>query len=226
MVDYPVAFIAGTAVRGAAASVLMRNVLARHPLAFLVTLASWGLTVPMSRSQTHILRDIDANLDRLGWPRDTPIGVVGHSQGGLAAARFAASYPDRTRALVCVGAPFAGARSASRVVRLLGPAAPAAIADMTPSSGFLDALREDMGPVLGRTTNIFASHEMFFSPYTAAYLPGAYNILASSHDDYRKHLRRFPQFVLDEHIPVGVNHLSEMTSPHVRATIYSRLESF
>ena len=42
-----VPIVAGTAIRGVAATIMMRRVLQRHPNAFLITLANFGVTLPL-----------------------------------------------------------------------------------------------------------------------------------------------------------------------------------
>ena len=65
-----VPFVAGTAVKGVAATAMMRGVLQRHPDAFLITLARFGVTLPLHRSQDHITADIRRGLAAQGRPPD------------------------------------------------------------------------------------------------------------------------------------------------------------
>ena len=93
---------------GAAATVMMRPVLERHPDAFLITLANFGVTLTMASSQEHIRRDITKALRERGRARDSPIVLVGHSQGGLAVLRYAIDHPLQVRHAFTIGAPWQG----------------------------------------------------------------------------------------------------------------------
>ena len=115
-----VGIVAGTAIRGAAANVMMRPVLERHPNAFLITLANFGVSLPLLRSQSHIEADIARALEKQERPANTPIVLVGHSQGGLAVLRYAVDHPDQVVHVVSVGSPWHGAVSAGTVSRLVG----------------------------------------------------------------------------------------------------------
>ena len=59
-----VPIVAGTAIRGMAANVMMNGVLRRHPNAFLVTLERWGVSVRLDESQTYLRREIRTGLMR------------------------------------------------------------------------------------------------------------------------------------------------------------------
>ena len=128
-----VPIVAGTAIKGLAARFLMNRVLKRHPNAFLITLASLGVTIPLHRSQQHIAADIRSNLMQQGRPPDSPVVMVGHSQGGLACLRYALDHPQQVLHVITVGVPWHGSRSAGAHASLVGSTgrklAPA-IADM------------------------------------------------------------------------------------------------
>jgi len=57
-VSVAVVFVAGTAIKGVAARILMRGVMRRHPNAFLVTLEQWGVTIPLDESQVRLAEHI------------------------------------------------------------------------------------------------------------------------------------------------------------------------
>lgn len=115
-----VPIVAGTAIRGVAATLMMRRVLERHPNAFLITLANFGVTLPMHKSQEHLTRDIRSGLEKQGRDPDSPVVLVGHSQGAIASLRYAVDHPHQVLHVVSVGAPWLGSASARRVSRLFG----------------------------------------------------------------------------------------------------------
>ena len=94
-----VPIVAGTAIRGVAATLMMRRVLERHPNAFLITLANFGVTLPLHKSQEHITRDIQRGLERQGRAADSPVVLVGPLPGsaGIAAVRHRPSAPGAAR---------------------------------------------------------------------------------------------------------------------------------
>ena len=96
-----VPIVAGTAIRGVAATLMMRQVLRRHPNAFLITLAAFGVTIPLHRSQEHLARDIRAGLEAMGRDPGNPVVLVGHSQGGLAVLRYAIDHQQLTSTTPC-----------------------------------------------------------------------------------------------------------------------------
>ena len=154
----PVPIIAGTAIRGLAATVMMGGVMQRHPNAFLITLERWGVTIPLHESQRHIHMAIEDGLVRMGRGAAEPVVLVGHSQGGLAALRYALDHPDQVRHVITVGTPWLGARLAgtvNTVVRRLVRRDVPALADMTPESDFLAGLHAGVPSIATRVTNIF-----------------------------------------------------------------------
>jgi pimeloyl-ACP methyl ester carboxylesterase len=225
--DLPVGIIAGTAIRGVAATVMMNRVLERHPNAFLITLASFGVTIPLSRSQQHLQHDIAAGLLARNRTPEDPFVLVGHSQGALAAVRYAIGNPAVAH-VVAVGAPWGGAVSAGNVVRVLGRrrAFVPALRDMMPGSPYLEGLHRDVPAIAHRLTNIYSTHELFIRPYTQAHLrvPGVANVLIASEAEYLRHLRAHPELDLDDVIHASVNHLSQMSSPLVRSKIWATVQ--
>ena len=220
-----VPIVAGTAVKGVAATAMMRGVLARHPDAFLITLARFGVTLPLHRSQEHITADIRRGLAAQGREPGSPVVLVGHSQGALAVLRYGIDHPDQVRHVISVGAPWHGSVSAGRVARLLrlgGRDLTPALSDMAAGSPFLTALHEDLPTIAGRVTNIYSTHEIFISPYTAAHidLPGVRNVLIASEAEYLRHLQVCPDHPVDDLVLDRVTHLGEMNSSHVRALIW------
>jgi pimeloyl-ACP methyl ester carboxylesterase len=228
-VPVAVPIIAGTAVRGIAAKLMMRNVLERHPNAFLITLAEFGVTLPLHRSQDHIHADITKQLRARGQEPDAPIVLVGHSQGGLAVLRYTADHPDQVLHVFSIGIPWHGARTAgrlSRVMKWTGRDFTPGLTDMAPNSPFLTRLHADLPAIADRVTNIFSTHEVFMQPYTAAYIdvPGVTNILIAPEEEYRSHLERYPQHPVDDVILRKTNHLGEMSAPELRGRIWAKVE--
>lgn len=231
-VDQPLAvpIVAGTAIRGLAASVMMGPVLQRHPNAFLITLERWGVTIPLHESQEFIAEAIEQGMWARGRDPAEPVVLVGHSQGGLAVLRYAVDHPDQALHVVTVGTPWLGAVSAARangLARRLVRRDIPALVDMAPDSEFLTRLHADAGPLGPRLTNLFSTREIFIMPYVAAHIPlaGATNILISTAKEYEHHLRVYGlSHPIDEHIEGRVNHLGEMSHPQVRAVLWRIVE--
>ena len=220
-----VPIVAGTAIRGVAATIMMRRVLARHPNAFLITLASFGVTLPLHRSQEHIASDIRKGLVAQGRAPDAPVVLVGHSQGGLAVLRYALDNPDQVLHVISVGVPWLGSRSAGRLTKALswtGRDLTPGISDMAEGSPYLAKLRRDLPKIAGKVTNIYSTHEVFIRPYTAAHIdvPGVTNVLIAPQNEYRKHLQSYPQLPVDDLIERKTSHLGEMGAPEVRGRIW------
>ena len=227
--DLAVPIIAGTAIRGVAASLMMRTVLQRHPNAFLITLANFGVTLPLHRSQDHLARDIRAGLQRMGRDPGHPLVLVGHSQGGLAVLRYAIDHPQQVLHVISVGAPWSGAVSATRVTNVLGKRGSTlvpAISDMRQGSRFLQSLHRELPRIADRVTNIYSTHELFIRPYTDAHItvPGVQNILIASEEEHVRHLAVYPELPVDDLIMGRVNHMNEMNSPMVRARIWAKVD--
>lgn len=222
-----VPIVAGTAVKGVAATLMMRNVLGRHPNAFLVTLAQFGVTIPLHRSQRHLAGDIRRGLVAQDRAPDAPVVIVGHSQGALAALRYAIDNPEQVRHVFSVGCPWHGSRSAGRVARAIGwtNLAPA-LRDMAEGSRFLNELHDDLPAVADRVTNIYSTHEIFIAPYVDAHIdvPGVSNILIATEREYRRHLDSYPELPIDDYIPGRVTHLGEMSTPQLRSLIWRKVD--
>lgn len=221
-----VPIVAGTAIRGLTASVMMNGVLQRHPNAFLITLERWGVTIRLDDSQQYLHRAIREGLSKQGRPPNNPVVLVGHSQGGLAVLRYAVDHPDQVRHVVCVGTPWSGAPLAGRansLVHMVLRRNIPALVDMTPSSDFLSALHEDVPAIADRVTNIYSTHEILIQPYTSAHidLPGVRNVLIATQEEYEKHLLMNNEtHPVDETIEGRVTHLAEMSSADVRAVVW------
>jgi pimeloyl-ACP methyl ester carboxylesterase len=221
-----VPIVAGTAIRGMAATVMMSGVLRRHTNAFLVTLERWGVSVRLHESQTYLRREIRAGLLRQNRDPAAPIVLVGHSQGGLAVLRYAVDHPEQVRHVVTVGTPWEGAWLAGTldslvhtVVRRHVPA----LVDMTPESEFLQGLHDDVAAIGDRVTNIYSTREILIEPYVSAHIPipGVRNVLIATADEYERHLATYGEtHPVDDHIDARVTHLGEMSSPDVRAVIW------
>ena len=224
-----VPIVAGTAIRGVAATLMMRRVLERHPNAFLITLANFGVTIPLHKSQEHIETDIRKGMLAQGRQPDAPVVLVGHSQGALACLRYAIDHPHQVLHVISVGAPWQGSISAGRVARMVRwtrlDIAPA-LTDMAEGSAFLTQLHDDLPVIADRVTNIYSTHEIFISPYTDAHIdvPGVENYLIATESEYRRHLAACPEYPVDGHIEGRINHLGEMSSPVVRAIIWDKVE--
>ena len=221
--------VAGTAIRGVAASVMMRPVLERHPNAFLITLANFGVTMPMDRSQKHLHDDIQAGLADQGRDPDSPVVLVGHSQGALAALRYAIDHQDQVLHTISVGVPWRGSLSAARVSRVFGWTRlnlTPALSDMAEGSPFLADLHHDLPKIADRVTNIYSTHELFIRPYVAAHIdvPGVENLLIASESEYHKHLQGFPEYPVDDLIIGRITHFGEMNSPDVRSRLWAKVD--
>jgi pimeloyl-ACP methyl ester carboxylesterase len=224
-----VPIVAGTAIKGLAATVMLRGVLARHPNAFLITLERFGVALPLHRSQAHITRDIHKGLATQGRSTDCPVVLVGHSQGALACLRYAIDHPEQVLHVVSVGAPWKGSHSAHRLSRVLGSTGrhlTPALSDMAAGSPFLRELHEDLPAIADRVTNIYSTHEIVIAPYAAAHidLPGVTNVLIASQDEYGRHLRTHPNLPIDELILGRTTHFGEMNAPQVRALIWAKVD--
>lgn len=230
MTPIAVPIVAGTAIKGLAANLMMRGVMERHPNAFLITLQSYGITIPLHNSQEHIAEDIERGLAEQGKPPDAPLVLVGHSQGGLAVLRYALDHPGQVLHVFCVGSPWHGsvtaAKVAERVRRLTKINLAPALGDMAPDSEFLTGLHHELPKIADRVTNIYATHEIFIRPYVSAHIdvPGVSNVLIATESEYARHLRTFPDLPIDELIPVRATHLGEMNKPAVRSLVWTRVD--
>ncbi len=226
----PVVFVAGTAIRGVAARILMRGVMQRHPNAFLVTLEQWGVTIPLAESQAYLAEHIKAGLLRQGRGPADSVVLVGHSQGGLAVLRYAIDHPAQVEHVVTVGTPWRGARLAGLTTdvmhALTGRHLPA-LRDMRPGAPFLTALWRDIAPIAERVTSIYSTHEVLITPYVNAHIDvaGVTNVLIASDSEYETHLRtHLDQFGVDALLNARVSHLGEMNSPLVRSVIWQLVD--
>lgn len=157
-----VGIVAGTAIRGAAATVMMRPVLERHPNAFLITLANFGVTLTMAGSQDHIRNDIAKALHLRGRSHNSPIVLVGHSQGGLAVLRYALDHQDQVHHVFSIGAPWHGSVSAGRLSAAVLGRLPA-IRDMSANSEFLTSLHHDLPQIADRVSGTSTALTRFSS---------------------------------------------------------------
>lgn len=224
-----VPIVAGTAIKGLAATVMLRGVLTRHPNAFLITLERFGVALPLHRSQAHIARDIHRGLATQGRSADCPVVLVGHSQGALACLRYAIDHPDQVLHVISVGAPWKGSHSARRISQLLGRTGrdlTPALSDMAADSPFLRELHEDLPAIADRVTNVYSTHEIVIAPYVAAHIDvlGVTNVLIASQDEYGRHLRTHPDLPIDELILGRATHFGEMNTPEVRALIWAKVD--
>lgn len=225
-----VPIIAGTAIKGVAATVMMRRVMRRHPNAFLVTLANLGVTVPLHKAQRLIAADISRGLSEQGRAPESPLVLVGHSQGALAALRYALEHPDQVLHVFTVGCPWHGSASAGflsrRVHRITGRNLTPALTDMAPESDFLQELHQEVPAIASRITNIYSTHEIFIRPYVSAHIdvPGVTNILIANRDEYGKHLRTFPDLIVDDLIVGRATHAGEMSNPEVRSLVWRKVD--
>lgn len=225
-----VPIIAGTAIKGVAATVMMRRVMQRHPNAFLITLANFGITVPLHKAQSVIAADIAKGLAEQGRPADSPLVIVGHSQGALAALQYALDHQDQVLHVFTVGCPWHGSVTAGfwshHVKRVTGRHLTAALRDMAPDSEFLQSLHAEVPRIADRVTNIYSTHEIFIRPYVSAHIdvPGVTNVLIASRDEYAKHLRTFPDLPIDDLIVGRVTHAGEMSTPEVRSLVWQKVE--
>lgn len=224
-----VPIVAGTAMRGVAAHLMMRGVMERHPNAFLITLQSFGVTTPLSKSQDHIAEDIAKGLEKQGRQSDAPLVLVGHSQGGLAVLRYAIDHPDQVLHTFSVGCPWNGSITSARVAANIKKIARInlvpGLRDMAPQSRFLQGLHADLPQIANKVTNIYSTHEILIRPYINAHIdtPGVENILIATEKEYERHLRTFTDLPIDGLIEGRVNHAQEMNNPKVREEIWERV---
>ncbi|MEI6621821.1 MAG: hypothetical protein WCP28_07945 [Actinomycetes bacterium] len=225
-----VPIIAGTAIKGFVANIMMRGVMERHPNAFLVTLESLGLALPILHSQQHLYLDIQKGLDAQGRDWDAPLVLVGHSQGALAALRFTIDNPTQVLHVFSVGCPWQGsvtaAAAAARFRRLSGIDLTLGLRDMAPQSDFLASLHADLPSIATRVTNIYSTHEIFIRPYISAHIdtPGVSNVLIATRSEYARHLRTFPGLPIDELVQGRASHASEMSKAAVRSLIWTKVD--
>lgn len=225
-----VPIVAGTAMKGMLANVMMRKVMERHPNAFLITLQSYGISLTLRSSQEHISGDIEKGLAAQGRAPDAPIVLVGHSQGALAALRYAIDNPTQVLYVFSVGCPWHGsvtaAKAAARIRRVTGIDLTPGLRDMAPNSTFLTRLHADLPTIATRVTNIYSTHEIFIRPYVSAHMdvPGVTNVLIASEPEYAKHLRTFPELSIDELIGGRVTHAGEMNNPAVRSLVWEKVD--
>lgn len=156
--------------------------------------------------------------------------LVGHSQGALAVLRYALDHPGQVRHVVAVGAPWGGSVSARTVAGLVGRTGrdlTPALTDMAAGSPFLTRLHEDLPAIADRVTNVYCTHELFISPYTAAHIdvPGVRNVLIATDAEYARHLQVCPDYPVDDVIVDRVTHLGEMSSPEVRGLIWRTVDA-
>ena len=112
--------------------------------------------------------------------------------------------------MISVGAPWRGSVSAQRISSLFswtGRNLTPALSDMAEGSPFLTALHADVPSIADRVTNIYSTHELFIQPYINAHMdvPGVKNVLIATDDEYRRHLRAFPELEVDDQI-LGTGH--------------------
>ena len=224
-----VPIVAGTAVKGLAAQLMTKRLLQRHPGAFLITLANFGVTIPLHNSQRFIAADIRKQLMEQGRPPDCPVVMVGHSQGGLACLRYALDHPGQVLHVITVGVPWHGSRSAALLSGLIKRTRiniTPAINDMSAGSEFLRVLHDEIPEIGDRVTNIYSTRERVISPYYFAHINavGVRNYLISTDKEYQRHLADFPEYPLAGHIEGKVNHLGEMSNSKVEDVIWSRVE--
>jgi len=225
-----VPIVAGTAIKGLAANVMMRGVMQRHPNAFLVTLQSFGVTLPLTRSQAHIADDIRTGLAAQGRTPDCPLVLVGHSQGALAALRYALDNPTQVRHVFSIGCPWHGSVSAGFVSKsarkITGRNFTPGLRDMAPNSEFLTQLHEEIPAIADRVTNVYSTHEIFIRPYVSAHInvPGVSNVLIATEREYARHLRTFPDLDVDDVIHGRVTHAGEMNTPEVRSLVWRKVD--
>lgn len=225
-----VPIVAGTAIKGLAANLMMRGVMRRHPDAFLITLQNFGVTIPLSESQEAIGKDIETGLQAMGRDPDSPLVLVGHSQGALAVLRYALDNPDRCLHVFTVGCPWQGSVTAgftsSRIKAITGRNMVPALRDMAPDSPFLTKLHDDLPVIADRITNIYSTHEIFIRPYVSAHIdvPGVTNVLIASDKEYARHLRTFPNLHVDDLIIGRVTHAGEMNTPEVRSLVWRKVD--
>jgi len=105
-------------------------------------------------------------------PGSGPVDVVGHSMGGLIAARYMTAHPGRVRTLVAIGTPFHGTRLWALSVGRCLP-------QMRPGGPFLEEiLGHPAFPGATRITCIYSDFDQIILPWRSARLelPGVRNV--------------------------------------------------
>lgn len=108
-------------------------------------------------------------------PGAGPVDVVGHSMGGLIAARYMIGHPGRVRALVAIGTPFHGTRLWAMSVGRCLP-------QMRPGGPFLrEILEHPAFPGRTRVTCIYSDFDQVVLPWRSSRLelPGVRNVALS-----------------------------------------------
>jgi pimeloyl-ACP methyl ester carboxylesterase len=108
-------------------------------------------------------------------PGAGPADIVGHSMGGLIAARYMTGHPGRVRSLVAIGTPFHGTRLWAMSVGRCLP-------QMRPGGPFLrEVLEHPAFPGGTRITCIYSDFDQIVLPWRSSRLeaPGARNVALS-----------------------------------------------
>ncbi len=174
--------------------------------------------------------DIRVGLEVQGRDPQCPLVLVGHSQGALAALRYAIENPTQVRHVFSIGCPWHGSVSAgflSKSARkLTGRNIAPGLRDMAPNSEFLTNLHDDIPAIADRVTNVYSTHEIFIRPYVSAHIdvPGVSNVLIATEREYAKHLRTFPDLSVDDLIRGRVTHADEMNTPEVRSLVWRKVD--
>ncbi len=98
------------------------------------------------------------------------VDLVGHSMGGLIAARYMGSHPDRVRRLVTIGTPFHG-------TRLWAMSVGRSLPQMRPGCDFLTATRSALAGRMDRVTCVYSRFDQIILPYQSSRLEGAHNVV-------------------------------------------------
>lgn len=130
---------------------------------------------PMLRGDIdHFTGQLADLVDRVAGsgPGAGPVDLVGHSMGGLIAARYLTGHPGRVRSLVAVGTPFHG-------TRLWAMSAGRCVPQMRPGEPFLTEILEHPGfPGSARVTCIASDFDQIILPWRSSRLevPGVRNV--------------------------------------------------
>ena len=226
-----VPIVAGTAIKGLAANVMMRGVMERHPQRLPRDSAKLRRHAAVdSIPATHCRRHPQGPRRpgaTTGLPARPGRPFTGRPRG--IALRHRQSETGQARLLHRL--PLARVSQRGILVEPRGEGDGPQLRSGTTRHGsqfleFLTRLHADIPSIADRVTNIYSTHEIFIRPYVSAHIdvPGVSNVLIATKDEYAKHLRTFPDLPVDELVLGRVTHAGEMNTPEVRSLVWRKVD--